>query len=242
MPLPMWAVGSAGASLLGGLMSGSSQPDWGKIGSKYMDQFGGAFRNQFGQNWNSGPMSGLTMGAGNAYDYANLATQKFKASPAYSAMMANLSNAANSTSQNFQQGLAGGLNTGVGQGLSALGNTNTMFNMGLMNANMQNYMGAQQQFNPLAQMRLSGAMDMTNGAANMAGRAMSQYRPDQSFWNRLGGGLQGLGGAGMQLGAMGYFGGGAPNPGASPWGWNPAQQANYWTGEGGTNNYSVRPR
>lgn len=244
MPIPLGLI-SAGASLVGGALSGwgrrGNQPDFGRIGNQYLGQFGAGIRDQFGQNYNSGPLAGLTMGAGNAYDYANIAGSRFKQSPAYSAMMANLGNAANSTSQAFQQRLGGGLNTGVGQGLSALGNTNTMFNMGLMNANLQNYMNAQQQFLPLAGMRQQGAMDLTRGTIGMANQAMSQYSQAPSMMESIGGGLMGLGNAGMNYAMMGRMGGmGGGNPSMSYWG--PQMQQNYWDMQGGWNNPNVRPR
>lgn len=204
MPLPMWALMGAGASLGGSLLSGGGQqqPNWGQMGNRYLGEFGSGMRNQFGQNYNQKDLSALTMGAGNAYDYANMGMAKFKASPAYSAMMANMGAGANAAGQRFQSGLSGGLNTGVGRGLSALGNTQTMFNMGMGNANMQNYMGAMNQFNPLANMRMQGAMGLTDRTAGMAQTAMQQYQNEPSWQQRLGGGLMGLGNAAMMYGML----------------------------------------
>lgn len=193
-----WIMGgSALASLGGALMSTPRQTDWGQLGSQYINQLNPTINRAYTQNWNSAPLAGLTMGAGNAYDYANSAMAKFRASPAYAAMLANLSNASNAASQQFQGGLAGGLNTGVGQGLASLGNVNTMFNTNMMNANAGNYMNAVNQFNPLAQLRQQGAMDLTQGAMRLAGQGMAQYQQTPSWQQQLGGGLMGLGNAGF---------------------------------------------
>lgn len=197
MPLPLMAlgIGSAGASLLGGLLDRSPDIDWGALGSQYLNQFGDAYRRQFMTNY--GAMSPLTMGAGNASDYANAALGGFTRSQAYQAMLGNLASQANNNALAARGNAAVGSNFGLGQAAFNLGNPGALMNQYINNALLQQYLQGQQQFGQLAGLRLGAAGEMSQGAAGLTRQAMAQYQQQPSTQQRLGMGLQGLGRAGF---------------------------------------------